>query len=93
MKGAPSHCMAASNPESSSKVNCKEISVSEKSLCQDLDWKKLNVAKFLSGFTIAISLVDVKASTDDEDPEEEEVSKEEEDPEEEEDPKEFPTED
>ncbi|KAF3453891.1 hypothetical protein FNV43_RR04332 [Rhamnella rubrinervis] len=87
--------MAAPTPASSSRVGCKEIGVSEESLHQKLDRKKLDVAKFLSGFTtndpgeqealndhLDYLGIEIPCMT--------KASLEEEDPKEEEDPGEFP---
>ncbi|KAF3453853.1 hypothetical protein FNV43_RR04294 [Rhamnella rubrinervis] len=51
VQGEPSHRMAATTPASFSEVECKEIRAFEESLDQELERKKFDVAKFLSGFT------------------------------------------
>ncbi|KAF3433449.1 hypothetical protein FNV43_RR24551 [Rhamnella rubrinervis] len=103
VQGEPSHCWTVHTPTSSFRVECKEIRESEEALYQELERKKLEVAKFLSWFTIAVP--GEQATFNDHldhigveiphiveiSPEEEEDPKEEEDPEEEEEvPEEFP---
>ncbi|KAF3443345.1 hypothetical protein FNV43_RR13027 [Rhamnella rubrinervis] len=58
VQGELSYLMAPTTPVSSSKFEYKEIGVFEESLRQELEWKKLDVAKFLSGFTMAVPLLD-----------------------------------
>ncbi|KAF3442841.1 hypothetical protein FNV43_RR16759 [Rhamnella rubrinervis] len=48
-------------PASSSRVECKEIGESEDACEQELERKKLEVAKFFSGFTTAVPLSDKRA--------------------------------
>ncbi|KAF3455367.1 hypothetical protein FNV43_RR05818 [Rhamnella rubrinervis] len=55
-QGEPSHRGTTHAPASSSKVECKEIGESEDALKQELEPKKLEVAKFFSGFTTFVPL-------------------------------------
>ncbi|KAF3453828.1 hypothetical protein FNV43_RR04269 [Rhamnella rubrinervis] len=102
MQGEPSHLMVAPTPSSSSRVECEEVVTSKESLCEELEWKKLDIAKFLIGFTAVVPLPNklvcveipraAKVSLEEEDPEKEDDPKEEEHPEENDDLEEFPTE-
>ncbi|KAF3433456.1 hypothetical protein FNV43_RR24558 [Rhamnella rubrinervis] len=58
VQGEPSHRRTAHTPASSSRVKYKEIRGSEDALQQELERKKLEVAKFFSGFTIVVPLLD-----------------------------------